>query len=150
MKNTQTRAAFTLLEKENKILMLQEGGELAYGLWCFPGGHVENNESFEEGAIREALEESGYEISIKNIIFNSIIPDAEYKGSKGDTKKVELKIFRADIIGGDLKKDDQSLDIKWLTMKDLITLPLRWGLIKDLITTNPSIPRDSLIDSKKE
>lgn len=136
MENKLTRAAFVLLEKENTILMLQEGGELAYGLWCFPGGHVENNESFEEGAIREAIEESGYEISIKNIIFNSLIPDTEYKGTEGDSQQVELTIFRADIIGGDFKKDDQALEIKWLTKEDIIKLPLRWNFIKNLITNN--------------
>lgn len=134
MKNIHTRAAFVLLEKEDKILVLQEGGRLAYGLWCFPGGHVEEGESFEEGAIREAREESGYEISIKNILFNSVIPDTEYKGTKGDTQEVELTIFKAEIIGGDLKRDDQALDIKWLDKEEIFSLALRWGFIKDLIT----------------
>ncbi len=136
MKDKQTRAAFVLLEKDNKILMLQEGGRLAYGLWCFPGGHVDEGETFEEGAIREAREESGYEIRIKKIIFNSLIPDTEYKGTEGDTNEVELTIFRADIIGGDLRKDDQALDILWLSKEELFALALRWDFLKDLITNN--------------
>ena len=136
MKNIRTRAAFVLLEKDNRILMLQEGGQLAYGLWCFPGGHVEDGETFEEGAMREASEESGYEINIKKILYNSLIPDTEYKGTKGDTQEVELTIFKAEIIGGDLKRDDQALDIKWLSKEDLLKLPLRWKFIQDLIAIN--------------
>ncbi|HBA37012.1 TPA: hypothetical protein DCZ15_04035 [Candidatus Falkowbacteria bacterium] len=136
MKNNLTKVAFVYLQRDNKILLLKEGGRLAMGLWCFPGGHVDVGETFEQAAIREALEESGYRISLGKIIYKSLMLNSEYKGSRGDTNEVELAIFEGNIIGGEFKIDDQALDLKWLTKEEILKLPLRWNLIQDLVLTN--------------
>lgn len=51
--------------KDNKVLYGKRKNAHGEGSWCFPGGHLEFNESIEECAIREVLEETG--IHIKNI-----------------------------------------------------------------------------------
>lgn len=38
--------------------------EIIDGKWNFPGGHLEKKESVFEGACREALEETGYKVSL--------------------------------------------------------------------------------------
>lgn len=50
-----------LLKNGNKFLLLRN----TYGLkhWTFPGGHIENNETPKQAAIRETLEETGILIS---------------------------------------------------------------------------------------
>jgi 8-oxo-dGTP pyrophosphatase MutT (NUDIX family) len=136
MKNELTKVAFVYLSQDEKILLLQEGGRLSKGLWCFPGGHVDEGESFEEAAIREAKEESGYQVILDNIIFNSIIPKTEYLGNSTDTEEVELIIFKGIITGGAMKIDNQALDLKWFNKQDALTLPHRWKIIKDLIKNN--------------
>ena len=136
MKKNLTKVAFVYLQKDNKILLLQEGGQLALGLWCIPGGHVDEGESFEQAAIREAAEESGYQVNLEKIIYQSLIANTEYKGGQRDTEKVELVIFKGVIIGGELKIDDQALDLKWLTKEEATKLPLRWRLLKNLILNN--------------
>lgn len=128
-----TKVAFVFVKKDNKVLLLQEGGFLAMGLWCFPGGHVEEGETVEQGAIRETLEETGYQITVEKVIYQSLISDVDYKGTVGDTDEVDLVIFMGKIVGGGMKRDDQALDLKWLTREEILLLPLRWNLLKDLI-----------------
>ena len=128
-----TKAAFVYLKQDGKILMEQEGGHLAMGLWSLPGGHVEEEESLAVAAIREVKEEGGYEVSLGEIIYQSLISKAEYKGIIGDTAQVEITIFRGTIVGGALTKDDQALDLKWLTKEEILQLPLRWDFLRSLI-----------------
>jgi 8-oxo-dGTP pyrophosphatase MutT (NUDIX family) len=136
MNNNLTQTAFVYLEKNGYVLLLQEGGHLAKGLWCFPGGHVDEGESFSEAAIREALEESGYEVKLEKIIYKSLISNLDYKGSSDDAETVEIVIFKGLITGGNIRLDDQALDIKWLKKEEAITLPLRWEFLKELILNN--------------
>jgi 8-oxo-dGTP diphosphatase len=136
MKNNLTKVAFVYIQRNNKILLLQEGGVLAKGLWCFPGGHVEKGETFKQGAIREAREESGYQITLEKIIYRTLISKTKYKGARGDTEKVRLVIFKGNIISGKLKQDNQALDLKWLAKEKAIKLPLRWNFLKKLILAN--------------
>lgn len=128
-----TKVAFVRLQQGDKILLLQEGGRLAMGTWCFPGGHVDAGESFEQAAIREALEESGYQIKLGPSLYQGIITKEEYKGSRNDTSQVELVIFEGYIIGGELKQDDQALDLRWFDQQEVIGLPLRWSFLQELI-----------------
>ncbi|MBI4280617.1 NUDIX domain-containing protein [Candidatus Uhrbacteria bacterium] len=51
--------------KDGRILLGKRKGAHGAGSWHFPGGHLEFNESLEDCARREVLEEVG--ISIKNI-----------------------------------------------------------------------------------
>jgi len=49
--------------KDGKFLMVQRQGSHGTGSWSIPGGHLEMNESWEECARRETLEEVGLEIT---------------------------------------------------------------------------------------
>ena len=53
--------------KDDKILLGKRKGSHGNGEYSFAGGHLEFNESFQDCAIRETLEESG--VGIKNIKF---------------------------------------------------------------------------------
>jgi 8-oxo-dGTP diphosphatase len=52
-----------LIWKDGKILIGQRKGSHAAGTWSAPGGWIEYGETFEEAAKREALEETGIEVS---------------------------------------------------------------------------------------
>src|SRR6185312_998227 len=57
---THRAAGIVFRTKSGEALFLKRGPDGDYpGYWCFPGGHVEGDESAEEAAKREAVEEIG-------------------------------------------------------------------------------------------
>jgi ADP-ribose pyrophosphatase YjhB (NUDIX family) len=49
---------------EDKILLCRRAIDPQKGFWTLPAGFMENNESLEDGALREADEEAGLDVSI--------------------------------------------------------------------------------------
>ena len=49
---------------QDKILLCKRAIEPKYGKWTIPAGFLENNETVEQGAIRETMEESGADVTI--------------------------------------------------------------------------------------
>ena len=56
------------ISQSNSLLMVQEAKTKAYGLWNLPSGKLEKNEDVFKGAIREAKEETGYEIELTSLL----------------------------------------------------------------------------------
>jgi len=48
-----------IIQKDHKILLGKRKSPHGYATWSFPGGHIEENETPEECAIRETQEETG-------------------------------------------------------------------------------------------
>lgn len=57
-----------VIEKEDKILIAQRLKGEHQGLWEFPGGKVEDNETSEQALIREIKEEFEAEINISSFL----------------------------------------------------------------------------------
>lgn len=105
--------AGVILKKEGKYLLLQEKKLQAYGLWNFPAGRVDVGESIEEAAIREAKEESGYDVELVR----------ELKIFHTKAADVVKHIFEAKIIGGELEfPTDEILDARWFTLDEIIEM----------------------------
>lgn len=66
-----------VLEKEGKVLLVQEAQKKCYKKWNIPAGHLDCNETLMQGAIREIKEETGYDVEITGIlnIANRVIED---------------------------------------------------------------------------
>ena len=107
-----------LLKENDKFLLVQEKAKRAFGLWNIPSGKVENTETFEQAAIREAKEETGYNIVIEKEIAN-------FMTTFPDTK--ELHIFLGKIINGKLTlPENEIMDAQWFTYKEIC-------LMKDIL-----------------
>ncbi len=50
-----------------KVLLCKRAIDPAYGLWTLPSGFMENEESVEEGALRETMEEAGARVEIDRL-----------------------------------------------------------------------------------
>lgn len=101
-----------VVEKDNKILMVQEGLDFCYGQWNYPAGHVDEFENITEAAIREVKEETGLDVKLKGVL---PILETELK----DETHIIIR-FVAEVIGGKISFDsNEILDVKWLDIKDI-------------------------------
>ena len=62
-----------IVVKDGKVVLLQRKNAHGEGTWCFPGGHLEAGESWEDCAKREVVEETG--ITIRNVRFAGVTND---------------------------------------------------------------------------
>jgi ADP-ribose pyrophosphatase YjhB (NUDIX family) len=105
-----------LLKVKNKYLLVQEKLKKVYGLWNLPAGHVDEDETLQEAAKREAEEETGLKVKIGK----------ELLVTTGDNADVEVHIFAGEIIGGELTlHSEEVLDVKWFGAKEIENLNLR-------------------------
>ncbi len=54
-----------IFDQEGRIFLVRRSDD---GLWCLPCGWVEPNESPEEAAVREVLEETGLEVVVRHLV----------------------------------------------------------------------------------
>lgn len=53
-----------VIKKDGNYLLVQERQPKVYGKWNLPAGHVDKDETIEQAAVREAKEETGYEVEL--------------------------------------------------------------------------------------
>lgn len=56
-----------LPEWQDKVLLCKRAIEPQYGLWTLPAGFMENNETTQQGAMRETMEEAGARVEIEHL-----------------------------------------------------------------------------------
>ena len=61
-------AVGVVAERDGQILMTQRNHEPKLGAWSFPSGFVDAYENVEEGAVREAQEETGITVRIEHLL----------------------------------------------------------------------------------
>lgn len=59
--------ASVIIEHDGRLLLQQRAMEPSRGLWTFPGGFLEVGETPEEGAVREAKEEVGLDVTVRSL-----------------------------------------------------------------------------------
>ena len=108
-----------LVLQGNKILMVKQFVQRGDIVWNFPGGGIEGMETPEEACVREVKEETGYDVVIKRLLFNTAIKFT----------------FEAEITNGYIYLDTNNLDnqdildVAWVSideedMFDAYTTPL--------------------------
>lgn len=102
-----------IIEKNGKVLLVQEKKEMCYGKWNLPAGHLEPNESIMQGAIREIKEETGCDVELTGIatIANRISEDDIF---------MEI-IFTTNLLNEKIKiNPEEILDVKWWDINDIL------------------------------
>ena len=100
--------------KEEKVLAMQRSEQMTLpGMWEFPGGKVEADETEQEALIREIKEELNVDITILDYI-----NEASYDYDFGT---VILKVYTAKIIAGELSLEEHK-DGKWLKADQLLDM----------------------------
>lgn len=103
--------------KTNEVLV--HNRKMKYPGWSFPGGHVENGESFYDCAIREIKEETGLEI--KNLAYCGVI----HWVNRDDGGRYLCCMYKTTEYDGDLivRSDDGESENFWLDMDELLATP---------------------------
>lgn len=94
-------------ENKSKLLLGRKQNETKYR---FIGGYVDPGESFEIAAKREALEETGLELSDFNYIGSYPIDDWRYRSEKD---KITTLFYTAQYTFGKPEPKDDIIELKW-------------------------------------
>ena len=84
------------------LLLVRRAIQPSYGKWVFPGGYVDRGETLEAATIREAKEECGLDIRLVRPLGTYSYPG----------NPVVLAVFAAEVAGGTLQLDDESLEAR--------------------------------------
>lgn len=85
------------------------------GTWTMPGGKFEFGESFEEGAYRETLEETGIKVDKDNLKIVSVANDIVY-----DAHFVTIGFLCTDFEGeAEVMEPDEITEWRWFGLDDL-------------------------------
>lgn len=107
-----------LIEKDGGLVMVKRGQPPKAGHWALPSGFVEADESVEEAAIREAREETGLEVTLRDMVGVFSFPD-------GPPTSGIIVFYRARPVGGRLGAGDDAAEVRVFLPDSFPDLPFR-------------------------
>ena len=103
----------------NYLVLKRSEREIAYpGMYTFPGGKVEDNDTVEETLVKEVEEEAGMKLKSGKIL----LKDKSFIRPDGQTVKVFSYLCEVEDASKVVISDDFT-DYRWITVQDLKTLP---------------------------
>ena len=139
--NTNFLTVDSVVIQSGHVLLIQRGNSPGKGLWALPGGHLNNSETFMEGAIRELREETELKVPekvLKGSIFHEKVfdhPDrslrCRVKGKHGRTVTMAFgfKLDDAEKLPK-VKGSDDAMDARWIPL-DVVLGEMRDSLMED-------------------
>jgi 8-oxo-dGTP diphosphatase len=112
-----------------EILLALWNEDADHKRWTLPGGGVELQETTEQGAVREAKEETGYDVELLGLlgIETDVIPGAGR--THADQRHRDLKAVRvfyaARVVGGELthERGGTTDEARWFPVAEVAALP---------------------------
>lgn len=120
-------SAFIINPHNKKILLVKHH---LFNKWVQPGGHIEEDETPEEAAIRETYEETGIKISLIGERFpreDDLIRPLGIQCNRKENGDRHFDITYAGVPNNpdsDLIISNESTDIGWFTRQELENLPI--------------------------
>lgn len=102
-----------IIEKDGKVLMVQEKKKKCYGKWNIPAGHLDPNETITQGAIREMKEETGCDVEVTGVatLANRVLKDDVLVEIIFTTKLIKEEI---------VINPEEILDVKWIDINKIL------------------------------
>ena len=109
----------TILLRDRQVLLTKRED---FEVWCLPGGHVDPGESVRDAAVREAKEETGFDVRLDRLV--------GVYSAVGDWPDMHACSFAATIDGerGALGTPEEVLDVRWFPVNALPTDIIWWHL----------------------
>lgn len=112
-------------DADGRILMVCQEHE-GRQIWMLPGGGVEKNENSREAAIREALEETGLEIAIHDLLWH-IEEVSEQRGQRFVNFFLARQCEGSAVLGADPEFDEDSQvlkELRFVSQEEICDLPV--------------------------
>jgi len=100
--------------REGKILLQRRSDNAAWGL---PGGILELDETYEEAAVREVREETGLTVRLTALL--GIYHNYDMMWPNGDRAHTIGAIYTAEILSGEPRIDEESLELRFFAQEEL-------------------------------
>ena len=101
-----------ITDPEDRILLVKRAIEPRYGFWTLPAGFLEEGESAETGAAREAFEEATAEIEIERLF-------AVYSIERISQIQIMYKARLTEEAAANVKAGEESLDTGFFALTDV-------------------------------
>ncbi|GLA65612.1 hypothetical protein AtubIFM54640_007797 [Aspergillus tubingensis] len=98
--NPRVGVGVFVINPKGQIVLGQRKSSHGAGTWALPGGHLEFNESFEDCAAREVLEETGLKVR-----------DIQFLTATNDIMKEEEKHYVTVFVGCTVVGDDAQPEV---------------------------------------
>ena len=111
-------AAAVLVTHNEAVLLVRRAGEPFRGLWTLPAGFVNSGEDPAEAAARECLEETGLSARVTRV-FDIVAGREHPRGADF------VIVYEAEVVGGEMKADDDADAVEWFDKNNLPPLAFR-------------------------
>jgi len=105
-------AVAVLILQDGKILLVRRKIEPMQGLWAMPAGFMDYDESPQEAARREALEETGLDVRIDRLL------DVFHTPDDGGLANIVI-VYQASINCGSMQANDDAEAVAWFGKDDV-------------------------------
>ncbi|HKX29147.1 MAG TPA: NUDIX domain-containing protein [Blastocatellia bacterium] len=113
--------AVALFNEENKLLIIKRKDS---GNWAVPSGTLEFGEDLIRCGIREVKEETGFDVELIDMIGTYTNPKTVVAYTDGEVRQEFTMLYEGRIIGGEMCIDDESTEIRWESIDELLKLSL--------------------------
>ncbi len=99
-------------ERRGRILLMRRAIEPRAGAWTFPGGFMEIDETMEECAVREAQEEVGVEVRLRELV-------GVYSRPAPPGPGIVSIVYWGRIAGGEVSPGREALEARWFRPEEI-------------------------------
>lgn len=126
------------IREKDHVLLIRRSKEPFRGWWTFPGGAIELGELAQDAARREALEETGLQVELEDVI---AVIDNVVRDKAGTVRYHYLIVdYLARPVGGSLQPGTDVSDARWVSLADLELLRVTdkaAAIVRDLLCNHP-------------
>lgn len=111
-------AIVIVVDADGRILAIQRQDNKA---WAFPAGYCDLGENVAQTAVRETFEETGLHVELERLLGVYSGPAFTHTYSNGDVVQDVGAVFRARIVGGELKRAEAEVAaLRWATPEQML------------------------------
>ncbi|HWI66557.1 MAG TPA: NUDIX hydrolase [Symbiobacteriaceae bacterium] len=115
-------SACTIPVVNGRVILVRRAINPGKGLWVFPGGYMDQDETVEEAAARETREEVGLDVRITRLV-----------GVYSYRSPVVVVVYACAVVGGELMIDRESTEVRAFAPDEIPWAELAFPSTKDAL-----------------